>query len=98
MADHETKRVSDTEYEKAYDEMCRSFEEQTGYNGRWDEITFRFASVDRDWRSPKTMQINWAAIGNTPPEEAAAYGKALMIAAKLAENFIYNGYTVYYED
>ena len=94
----EAKRVSDVEYEKAYDEMCRDFEELTGYNGRWGGIEFYFGHIGKDWKGPKTMQVNWAAIGTVTPDEAAKFGKALMVAAKLAEGFIYNGYKVYYTD
>lgn len=100
----EIKKVSDIEFDKAYDEMCDEFKARTGYSGRWDGIEFHFShdpnaeGYDKPWKRPKIMQVNWAAIGTVEPSKAAEFGKALMVAAKLAENFIYNGYKVYYED
>lgn len=100
----EIKKVSDIEFDKAYDEMCETLEAQTGFDGRWGGIEFHFTydpnaeGYDKPWNRPKIMQVNWAAIGTVPPSQAAKFGKALMVAAKLAEDFIYNGYKVYYEE
>lgn len=103
MTTNEIKRISATEYDKACEQMLADFEAQTGMR-RNDGITFFFdydrnaVSNEKPWRRPNVMQVNWAAIGTVMPDEAAKFGKALMVAAKLAENFIYNGYKVYYED
>ena len=94
---NEIKRVSDIEWSKAYQQMLDDFEAQTGMEPNC-RIQFYFDHPDRLWDEPQTMQVNWSAIGTVMPEEAAKFGKALMVAAKLAENFIYNGYKVYYED
>lgn len=103
MTTNEIKRVSETEWSKAYQQMLADFKAQTGMDG-YSRIMFHFDydhDADSDlkpWKRPKVMQVNWAAIGTVTPDEAAKFGKALMIASKLAENFIYNGYRVYYED
>lgn len=99
---NEIKKVSEVEFDKAFDAMCEALEAQTGYNGREGGIKFFFSydknaeMTDKPWNRPKTMQVNWSAIGSVSPSEAAEFGKALMKAAKLAENFIYNGYKVSY--
>lgn len=99
----EIKRVSDRDFDKAYNEMLQDFEAQTGMDG-YSRIMFYF-DYDRDapsdeepWKRPSIMQVNWAAIGTVKPDEAATFGKALIVAAKLAENFVYNGYKIRYED
>lgn len=100
---NETKKVSAYEYDRAYEQMLADFKAQTGMDGH-SRIEFYF-DYDHDaksdlkpWKRPRVMQVNWAAIGTVMPDEAAKFGKALMVAAKLAENFAYNGYKVYYED
>ena len=94
----DVKWVSNIEFDKAYDEMLETFEAQTGFTANFDGIEFHFSNIERDWRSPKTMKVNWAAIGTQSSEVTAKFGKALMVAAKLAEDFIYNGYKIRYGD
>lgn len=102
---NETKRVSDIEFDKAYEELCRSLSELT--NGEYDgnrRIEFHFShdpnakGYEKPWKRPKVMQVNWAAIGTVTPDETATFAQALMYAAELAAGFKYNGYKVYYED
>lgn len=99
---NEIKKVSDREYDKAYEQMLADFEAQTGMRANF-EIQFFFSYdrtdvTEKPWERPNYMQVNWSAIGTVMPDNAAAYGKALMVAAKLAESFIYNGYKVAYGD
>lgn len=102
---NETKRVSDREYDEAYEEMLANFKELT--NGEYDgrrRIEFYFdedpnaEGYDKPWHRPKVMQVNWAAIGTVTADETASFARALMYAAELAAGFKYNGCKVYYED
>lgn len=105
MTNNESKRVSDREFDEAYEEMCASLSKFT--NGEYDGIgciKFNFSSdpsdttADEPWKRRKVMQVNWAAIGTVTADETASFARALTYAAELAAGFKYNGYKVYYED
>lgn len=103
MTTTETKRISDREFDEAYNDMLAQFKAMTGMDGH-RRIEFFYSedpndtTADKPWNRRKTMQVNWSAIGTVTPEEALEFATALTIAAKLAEGFKYNGYKVYYED
>ena len=103
MTTNETKRVSDREFDKAYEQMLKDFNELTGMDG-YRRIMFYFSEdptaegYEKPWKRPQVMQVNWAAIGTVMPSEASEFARALTVAAELAAGFKYNGYKIRYED
>lgn len=105
MTTNEMKRVSDREFDEAYEEMCANLSELT--NGEFDgrgRIEFYFSpdpsdtEAEKPWKRRKVMQVNWLAIGAVTAAEAASFARALAHAAELAAGFKYNGYKIAYED
>lgn len=45
---------------------------------------------------PVSLGVNWSAIGTVTPDEALAFAKDIAKAAKLAQEFPYNGYMIEY--
>lgn len=91
------KYVTDREFDEARNEMLETFYSMTGMD--WScGIEFYFENIDRDWKSPKTMQVNWAAKGTKDPAETLKFANALAVAATLAASFKYNGCKIRYED
>lgn len=54
--------------------------------------------ADYGYRQPIQATVNWSAIGSVFPEEASKFAELLYEASKLAKNFKYNGYKVFYTD
>jgi len=54
--------------------------------------------ADFGYRQPIQAIVNWSAIGSVSPEEASKFAELLYEASKLAKNFKYNGYKVFYTD
>ena len=47
---------------------------------------------------PIQLGVNWSAIGTVPASEAREFAQKLMNAAVAAENFLYNGCTIDWDD
>ena len=55
-----------------------------------------FYPVSTSWKEPVQIGVNWPALGTKSPSATAAFAEKLGNAALAAADFIYNGYTVYY--
>lgn len=97
-ANDSIKWVDDTEYYEAFYAMCDSFEAKTGLIGRYGDIKFYFKNGGRDAAFTSTMKVCWDSSGCASPEDAEMFADALLVAAKLARSFAYNGYRRTYED
>ena len=75
------KKVSYQEYNKA---LC---EVQKSVGDRVD-----IYDMGGSFGMPVSLGVNWSAIGTVTPDEALAFAKDIAKAAKLAQEFPYNGY------
>ena len=49
---------------------------------------------DTHYYSEIDIQVSWASIGAVTTDKASKFADAIRYAAKLAENFPYNGYVI----
>lgn len=79
------KKVSYKEYDKALREAQKNVGDQV-------DLYEMGVSFER----PVCIGVNWSAIGTVTPDEALAFAKDIAKAAKLAQEFPYNGYMIEY--
>lgn len=86
---NETKKVSWQEYSHLLNEQRKKINKFI----RYDLVilcergnTLNHPEID--------IQVSWASIGAVTPDKASKFADAIRYAAKLAENFPYNGYVI----
>lgn len=79
------KKVSYKEYDKALREAQKNVGDQV-------DLYEMGVSFER----PVCIGVNWSAIGTVTPDEALAFAEDIAKAAKLAQEFPYNGYMIEY--
>ena len=95
----EVKRVSYEDYCKARKEMQKKLDSITAQI--YPEKKYcRYVEIYADfgYRQPIEAVVNWSAIGSVSADEAVKFANLLYEASKLAKNFKYNGYKVFYTD
>lgn len=88
---NEAKKVSWREYRHLLNKQQKKIDEFIGYGlvtlcERGD--TLNHPEID--------IQVSWASIGAVKASEASKFADAIRYAAKLAEDFPYNGYVIDY--
>lgn len=79
------KKVSYKEYDKALREAQKNVGDQV-------DLYEMGVSFER----PISIGVNWSAIGTVTPDEAMKFAENIAKAAKLAQEFPYNGYMIEY--
>lgn len=93
------KRVSYEDYCKARKEMQKKLDSiiaQIYPEKKYCKYVEIYAHYE--YRQPIQAIVNWSAIGAVPADEAIKFANLLYEASKLAKNFKYNGYKVFYTD
>lgn len=79
------KKISYKEYDKTLREVQKSAGDKI-------DLYDMGGSFDR----PISIGVNWSAIGTVTPDKALAFAEDIAKAAKLAQEFPYNGYMIEY--
>ena len=88
------KTVNHHEFTKALYETQRAFEDEVGKeNAR--RITI--SEMPTYGEEPVHLGVNWAAIGQVDADKALEFSSALLLAAKTAQAFKYNGYVITFD-
>ena len=88
---NEVKKVSWENYRHLLAKEQRKIDEMVGFD------TITLCERGDTLNHPEIdIQVSWASIGAVIPSEASKFANAIRYAAKLAEDFPYNGYAIDY--
>lgn len=88
---NKTKKVSWQEYSHLLSKQQKKINDFIGFG----KITLR-EKGDKIKHPEIDIQVSWASIGTVTATEALKFADAIRYAAKLAEDFPYNGYVIDY--
>ena len=87
----EVKKVSWENYRRLLAKEQRKIDEMVGFD------TITLCERGGTLNHPEIdIQVSWASIGAVTTDKASKFADAIRYAAKLAENFPYNGYVIDY--